>query len=41
MRQFAQEYSIVHGLRAHLLRDREDAVQRFDFLCLFHIKINV
>ena len=28
IRQLAQEYSIVHGLQAHLLRDREDAVQR-------------
>ena len=35
IRQLAQEYSIVYGLQAHLLRDREDAVQRFVCLCVF------
>ncbi|KAL5267657.1 hypothetical protein ACHWQZ_G004636 [Mnemiopsis leidyi] len=41
VRQFAQEYSIVHGLRAHLLRDREDAVQRFQNLSVSSTKFRI
>ena len=41
IRQFSQEYSIVHGLRAHLLRDREDAVQRFQNLSVSGTKFRI
>lgn len=41
IRQFAQEYSIVQGLQAHLLRDREEAVQRFQNLPLGPTKFRI
>ncbi|XP_063685726.1 uncharacterized protein LOC134819627 isoform X3 [Bolinopsis microptera] len=41
IRQFSQEYGIVHGLRAHLLRDREDAVQRFQNLSVSGTKFRI